>query len=269
MPTARKPSPRPARRQNAGTPAPEAAAANEPEGLADVPPPLAWERTAATAGDEGFDAATAAVFASIVAVDVFCVAEANAEGPALGLEPLVRAADLAERALQATGGGDAEFTHLFAPRLPFDILIRDGERLTAADLFLARYGAELPKEAVRAVKALVRAEDTVARATWEGRQVTIEDLASGRSLPGPARWHRGTRPFVCRLVRLGNVHVPVAVERVEGRVTVETLLEEVRTASSVARDVLAAGGLRLRSTKKGFGLGARLLAVPDEEEAET
>ena len=43
----------------------------------------------------------------------------------------------------------------------------------------------------------------------------------------------------------------------------ETLLEEVRFASTVARDILKAGGLRLRSTKKGFGLGARILAVPD------
>lgn len=265
MPTDKKPPVRPARRKSAPKPVPEAAAANEPAGLADVPPPLAFERTAATAGDEGFDAATAAVFAAVVAVDVFCVAEANAKGPGRGLEPLVRAADLAERALQADGGGDAEFTHLFAPRLPFDVLLRDGERLTAADLFLARYGAELPKEAVRAVKALVRAEDTVARATFEGKQATIEDLATGRALPGPARWSRGSRPFVCRLVRLGGIHVPVAVERVEGRVSVETLLEEVRTASVVARDVLAAGGIRLRTTKKGFGLGARLLAIPDEE----
>jgi hypothetical protein len=268
MPTDRKPSPRPARKGSAAKAAPAALPPNEPEGLADVPPPLAFERTAATAGDEGFDAATAAVFAAVVAVDVFCVAEANAKGPGRGLEPLVRVADLAERALQADGGGDAEFTHLFAPRLPFDVLLRDGERVTAADLFLARYGAELPKEAVRAVKALVRAEDTVARATFEGKQATIEDLATGRALPGPARWARGSRPFVCRLVRVGKVHVPLAVERVEGRVSVETLLEEVRTASLVARDVLAAGGIRIRSTKKGFGLGARLLAVPDEEEAE-
>jgi hypothetical protein len=264
MPTDKKPSPRPARRKSAGKPAPAAAAANEPAGLADVPPPLAWERTAAAAEDEGFDAATAAVFASVVAVDVFCVAEANAKGPGHRLDALVRAADLAERALQADGAGDAEFTHLFAPRLPFDVLIRDGERVTAADLFLARYEGDLPKEAVRAVKALVRAEDTVARATFEGKQATIEDLATGRTLPGPARWSRGSRPFVCRLVRVGKVHVPLAVERVEGRVTVETLLEEVRSASAVARDVLKAGGIRLRSTKKGFGLGARLLAVPEE-----
>ncbi len=38
----------------------------------------------------------------------------------------------------------------------------------------------------------------------------------------------------------------------------------MQLASAVARDVLKAGGLRLRSTKKGFGLGARLLAVPEE-----
>lgn len=264
MPNARKTLPRPSPSRSAPKPAPKGG----PAPLADVPPPLAWERTAATAGDEGFDAATAAVFAAVVAVDVFCVAEANAKGPGRGLEPLVRAADLAERALEADGGGDAEFTHLFAPRLPFDVLLRDDARLTAADLFLSRHGDDLPKEAVRAVKALLRAEDTVARATWAGRQATIEDLASGRALPGPARWARGTRPFVCRLVRFGKVHVPLAVERVEGRLAVGTLLEEVRTASLVARDVLAAGGLRLRSTRKGFGLGARLLRVPDGEEAE-
>ena len=45
----------------------------------------------------------------------------------------------------------------------------------------------------------------------------------------------------------------------------EELLEEVKTASLVAREVLGAGGIRLRSTKKGFGLGSRLLNVPDEE----
>ena len=39
----------------------------------------------------------------------------------------------------------------------------------------------------------------------------------------------------------------------------------MKVASVVARDVLKAGGIRLRSTKKGFGLGARILAVPEEE----
>ena len=267
MPTDKKKPLRPGRRVTAA----KASEPAEPAGsapLADVPPPLAFERTAAAAEDEGFCAATAAVFAAVVAVDVFCVAEANAKGPGRGLDPLVRAADLAERALQAEGGGEAEFTHLFAPRLPFDVLLREGERVTAADLFLARYESDLPKEAVRAVKALVRAEDTVARATWEGKAVTIEDLARGRALPGPALWRRGTRPFVCRLVRLGNVHVPVAVERVEGRVTVETLLEELKVASLVARDVLAAGGIRLRNPRKGFGLGARILSGPVDADGE-
>jgi hypothetical protein len=262
MPTAKKPPVRPVRRQSSPKPAPVEAA--DPSGLADVPPPLAYERTAAAAEDEGFDAPTAAVFAAVVALDVFCVAEANAPSSKGSLDALVRAADLAERALEADGAGDEQFTHLFAPRLPFDILLTETGRVTAADLFLSRYEADLPKEAVRAVKALLRAEDTVARATWEGKKVTIEDLSNGRSLPGPARWRRGTRPFVCRLVRVGSVHVPVAVERVEGRTSVEKLLEEIKVASGVARDVLKAGGIRLRSTKKGFGLGARILAVPEE-----
>ena len=266
MPTQKKPPVRPARRQSAMKPVPVPADAGDSAGLADVPPPLAYERTAAAAEDEGFDAATAAVFAAVVAVDVFCVAEANAKGREHGLDALVYAADLAERALEADGAGDAEFTHLFAPRLPFDILLNEEDRVTAADLFLARFESDLPKGAVRAVKALLRAEDTVAGATWEGKKVTIEDLSTGRALPGPALWRRGTRPFVCRLVRFGNVHVPLAVERVEGRATVDTLLEEIKLASTVARDVLKAGGLRLRSTKKGFGLGARILAVPEEEE---
>jgi len=265
MATSRR-TPAPPRRRASSRPAPAPPAHDDPAGLADVPPPLAYERTAAAAEDEGFDASTAAVFGAVVAVDVFCVAEANANGPGRGLDPLVRAADLAERALEAAGAGDAEFTHLFAPRLPFDVLLREGERTTAADLFLARHGADLPREAVRAVKALVGAVDTVARATWEGKAVTVEDLATGRALPGPARWKRGARPFVCRLVRLGGIHVPVAVERVAHRATVEGLLEEMRTASAVAREVLLAGGIRLRSPRKGFGLGARLLAVPEEAE---
>jgi hypothetical protein len=264
MPTEKKPPVRPVRRQSAPKPVPVPSDAGGPAGLADVPPPLAYERTAATAEDEGFDATTAAVFAAVVAVDIFCVAEASAKGQGPGLDALVYAADLAERALEADGAGDEQFTHLFAPRLPFDILLQENGRVTAADLFLARFEGDLPKEAVRAVKALLRAEDTVARATWEGKMVTIEDLSTGRALPGPALWRRGTRPFVCRLVRMGNAHVPLAVERVEGRATVETLLEEVKLASVVARDVLKAGGLRLRSTKKGFGLGARILAVPEE-----
>lgn len=264
MPIDKKTPARPARRQSAPKPAPKPAEGADPAGLADVPPPLAFERTAAAAEDEGFDPATAAVFAAVVAVDVFCVAEANARSPEHSLDALVYAADLAERALEADGAGDDQFTHLFAPRLPFDVLLHEDGRVTAADLFLARFEADLPKEAVRAVKALIRAEDTVARATWEGKDVTIEDLSTGRALPGPALWRRGTRPFVCRLVRYGSVHVPVAVERVQGRATVETLLEEVSLASAVARDVLKAGGLRLRSTKKGFGLGARILAVPEE-----
>lgn len=263
MPTEKRPPLRPARRPRAARPAP----APEPDaaaGLGDVPPGLAYERTATAAEDEGFDAVTASVFAAVVAVDVYCVAEANAAGPR-SLEPLVRAADLAERALEADGAGEAEFTHLFAPRLPFDVLVREDTRLTAADLFLARWGDELPAGAVRAVKALLRAEDTAARATRDGGRVTIEDLSTGRALPGPALWRPGTKPFVCRLVRVGGVHVPVAVERVEGRVTVEALLGEVKAAATVARDVLKAGGIRLRSLRKGFGLGARLLAVPDGE----
>ena len=265
MQTDKKPPLRLARRMSAAKASPDSAEADGPAGLADVPPPLAFERTAAAAQDEGFDAATAAVFAAVVAVDLYCVAEARAKGPGRGLDRLVRVADLAERALEAVGAGEVEFTHLFAPRLPFDVLLHEEGRVTAADLFLARYGAELPKEAVRAVTALVRAEDTVARATLQRKQVTVEDLATGRALPGPALWRRGTKPFVCRLVRVGGIHVPVAVERVARRVTVETLLGEVTAASLVARDVLGAGGMRLRSTKKGFGLGARLLAVPEGE----
>jgi hypothetical protein len=260
MPTVKK-RPRPARRLAAAKASPEEA---ETAPLTDVPPPLVFERTAATAEDEGFDATTAAVFAAIVAVDVFCIAEANGTATGRGLDPLLRAAELAERVLEADGAGEEEFTHLFAPRLPFDVLLDGDGRVTAADLFLARYELDLPKEAVRAVKGLVRAEDTVARARWEGRDVTIEDLATGRTLPGPALWKKGARPFVCRLVRLGGIHVPVAVERVQERVSADTLLSEVRAASLVARDVLRASGMRLRSTRKGFGLGARLVGVTDE-----
>lgn len=262
MPIAKKPSRAP--RRVPSRPAPTPSARADDAGLADVPPPLAFERTAAAAEDQGFDGPTAAVFGAVVAVDLFCIAEANVKGPGRGIDALVQAADLAERALEADGAGDAEFTHLFAPRLPFDILLHDDDRQTAADLFLALHGDELPKEAVRAVKALVSAVDTVARATWEGKAVTIEDLATGRSFPGPALWKRGARPFVCRLVRLGGVHVPLAVERVQHRITVEALLEEVKTASLVAREVLGAGGIRLRSPRKGYGLGSRLLAVPEE-----
>ena len=105
----------------------------------------------------------------------------------------------------------------------------------------------------------------VVRATWAGKAVTIEDLATGLALPGPALFRRGTRPFVCRLVKLGGQHVPVAVERVEGRVAPERLLAEVKVACDIAREVLKAGGLRLKSLRKGFGLGARLLAVPEGE----
>ncbi len=263
MPSEEKPTLRPARRLSSPKTAPKPDRASHPAGLANVPPPLVFERTAAAAEDEGFDPATAAVFAAVVAVDVFCVGEASAKSRERSLDALVYAADLAERALEADGAGDQEFTHLFAPRLPFDVLLQETGRVTAADLFLSRFESDLPKEAVRAVKALLRAEDTVARATWQGKDVSIEDLSTGRVLPGPALWRRGTRPFVCRLVRYGNVHVPVAVERVEGRTSVERLLEEVNLASNVARDVLKAGGLRLRSRKKGFGLGARLLAVPE------
>jgi hypothetical protein len=36
-------------------------------------------------------------------------------------------------------------------------------------------------------------------------------------------------------------------------------------ACRVAREVLKAGGIRLKSLRKGFGLGARLLSVPEEE----
>lgn len=261
MATTRKSSvPRPPRR--AARPPVDTA---DPAGLADVPPPLAFERTAAAAEDEGFDSATAAVFGAVVAVDVFCVAEVSGGGSG-PLDALLKAAGLAEQALSDTGAGDAEFTHLFSPRLPFDVLLDVPGRLTAADLFLARHSADLPADAVRAVKALLRAEDAVARATWEGKTVTIQDLATGRALPGPALFRRGSRPFVCRLVRLGGAFVPVAVERVEGRPSEERLLREVASASLLARDVLKAAGLKLRRTRKGFGLGSRLLAAAEADD---
>ncbi len=260
MKNTRREPPPPARLPRAAKAAP---AAVEDRGLADVPPPLAWERTAAAAEDEGFDAATSAVFAAVVAVDLFCVAESSSSAGSRALDPLVAVADLAERALAQTAAGEVEFTHLFAPRLPFDVLLADGT--TAADLFLARWERDLPKESVRAVRALLRAGDTVARATWAGKTVTIEDLATGRTLPGPALFRRGTRPFLCRLVRLGGRYVPVAVERVEERVPPERLLAEMKVACRIAREVLKAGGFRLKSLRKGFGLGARLLSVPEEE----
>ncbi len=262
----RTPSPK-LTRSAAGRAAPAAAPAassTEASGLGDVPPPLVYERTAAAAEDEGFDAATAAVFAAVAAVDVFCVSETG-ERVRHRLGSLVHAADLAEHALEDVGAGEEEFTHLFAPRLPFDVLLGETGRLTAADLFLERWGDELPKDAVRAVKALVRAEDTAARATWAGKSATILDLATGRALPGPALLRRGTRPFVCRLVRIGSVFVPLSVERVVNRVTDEDLLAEVRGTAQLGRDVLKAAGLRLRSTGKGFGLGTRILAAANEE----
>lgn len=258
MSPARKAAPR--RPRAAAAPIPSVP--EDASGLGDVPPPLVYERTAAAAGDEGFDAATAAVFAAVAAVDVFCVAETGGR-VRHRLGSLVHAADLAEHALEDVGAGEEEFTHLFAPRLPFDVLLGETGRLTAADLFLERWGDELPKDAVRAVKALVRAEDTAARATWSGKSATILDLATGRALPGPALLRRGTRPFVCRLVRLGNAFFPLAVERIVNRVTDEELLAEVRGAALLGRDVLKAAGLRLRSTKKGFGLGARILAAAE------
>lgn len=260
MSPARKPAPKRTR------PSPPSArpAPADASGLGDVPPPLVYERTASAAEDEGFDAATAAVFAAVAAVDVFCVAETS-RSVRHRLGALVHAADLAQHALEDVGAGEEEFTHLFAPRLPFDVLLGEAGRLTAADLFLERWGDELPKDAVRAVKALVRAEDTAARATWAGKSATILDLATGRELPGPALLRRGTRPFVCRLVRHGSAFVPLAVERIVARVTEEELLAEVRGAAQLGRDVLKAAGLRLRNARKGFGLGARMLAAAEEE----
>ena len=263
MSPARKTAPKRPRPSSARVPAAPPETPAEDSGLGDVPPPLVWERTAAAAEDEGFDAATAAVFAAVAAVDVFCVAEISGR-TRHRLGAVTRAAELAEQLLADAGAGEEEFTHLFAPRLPFDVLLGAKGRLTAADLFLGRWGDELPREAVRAVRALVRARDTVARATWSGRSATVVDLATGRALPGPALLRRGTRPFVCRLVRVGSAFVPLAVERVASRVTDEELLAEVRGAARLGRDVLKAAGLRLLGTGKGVGFGARVLAAGEQ-----
>jgi hypothetical protein len=255
MANTRRPAPRPARRPNRlAAPAPEAPA----PGLADVPPPLAYERTAAAAEDEGFDAATAAVFGAVVAVDLFCLVETERPGSRLGA--LVRAATLAQAALEQAGEGEETFTHHFAPRLPFDVVLGETGKLTAADLFLGRWGDELPADGRRAVKALLAATDTLVRATFQGKASTVEDLATGVALPGPARLRRGSRPFFCRLVKVGGVHVPLAVERLAGRDTVPTLLAELAAVTAVGKTAFASEGLRLRSPKKAFGLGAVLLA---------
>ena len=255
MANTRPPVPRSARRPSRlAAPAPEAPA----PGLADVPPPLAYERTAAAAEDEGFDSATAAVFGAVVAVDLYCLLEAERRGARLGA--LARAASLAEAALEQAGQGEEAFTHHFAPRLPFDVLLGEDGKLTAADLFLGRWGDDLPADGRRAVKALLAAHDTLACATFAGKASTVEDLATGRVLPGPARLRRGARPFFCRLVKLGGVHVPLAVERVPGRDPAPTLLAELAAVTAVGKTAFAAEGLRLRSPKKAFGLGAALLA---------
>jgi len=255
MANTRRPASRPARRPSRlAAPAPEAP---EP-GLADVPPPLAYERTAAAAEDEGFDAATAAVFGAVVAVDLYCLVEAERPGSRLGA--LVRAATLAASALEQAGESEEAFTHHFAPRLPFDVLLGESGKLTAADLFLGRWGDELAADGRKAVKALLAAHDTLACATFQGKASTVEDLATGRALPGPARLRRGTRPFFCRLVKLGGVHVPLAVERIAGRDTAPSLLAELAAVTAVGKTAFGAEGLRLRSPKKAFGLGAALLA---------
>lgn len=255
MANTRRSAPRPARRPSRlAAPAPELP---EP-GLADVPPPLAFERTAAAAGDEGFDPATAAVFGAVVAVDLFCLVEAERPGSRLGA--LVKAATLAEAALEQAGEGEEAFTHAFAPRLPFDVLLGAEGKLTAADLFLGRWGDELPADGRRAVKALLAANDTLARATFQGKASTVEDLATGRVLPGPALLRRAARPFFCRLVRMGGVHVPLAVERAAGRDEAPALLAELAAVTAVGKTAFGAEGLRLKGPKKAFGLGAALLA---------
>lgn len=254
MPTSRKPS-RPARRLSAAKASPEAI---EAAPLTELPPPLVFERTAAAAEDEGFDDAAAAVFAAVVAVDVFCLLEA--ERPGSRLDALVRAAALAEAALEQAGEGEEAFTHAFAPRLPFDVLLGAEGKLTAADLFLGRWGDELPADGRRAVKALLAANDTLARATFQGKASTVEDLATGRVLPGPALLRRAARPFFCRLVRMGGVHVPLAVERAPGRDAVPALLAELAAVTAVGKTAFGAEGLRLKGAKKTFGLGAALLA---------
>ena len=254
MPTSRTPS-RPARRLSAAKASPEAI---EAAPLTELPPPLVFERTAAAAEDEGFDDAAAAVFAAVVAVDVFCLLEA--ERPGSRLDALVRAAALAEAALEQAGEGEEAFTHAFAPRLPFDVLLGAEGKLTAADLFLGRWGDELPADGRRAVKALLAANDTLARATFQGKASTVEDLATGRVLPGPALLRRAARPFFCRLVRMGGVHVPLAVERAPGRDAVPALLAELAAVTAVGKTAFGAEGLRLKGAKKTFGLGAALLA---------
>ncbi|MHB8799944.1 MAG: hypothetical protein ACYDBY_15905 [Thermoanaerobaculia bacterium] len=258
----RTPSPK-RTRSASGRAAPAAAPAassTEASGLGDVPPPLVFERTAAAAEDDGFDAATAAVFAAVAAVDVFCVTETG-ERVRHRLGSLVHAADLAQHALEDVGAGEEEFTHLFAPRLPFDVLLGDTGRLTAGDLFLERWGDELPKDAVRAVKALLVARDTLARATFQGKASTVDDLVTGRVLPGPSLLRRTTRPFFCRLVRLGGVHVPLAVKRAAGRHAVGTLLAELAAVTAVGNAAFGEAGLRLRSPGKSFGLGSQILGV--------
>ncbi len=208
MPTAKKPPVRPARRQSAPKPAPEPSEAERPRRPRRRPPAPGLRADRRRRGGRGVRRHHRRGLRGRRRRRRLLRRRGEREGS--GARPRrSRPRRRPRRARPRGGRRRRRAVHApLRPAPPFrHPAARDG-RVTAADLFLARFEADLPKEAVRAVKALIRAEDTVARATWEGKDVTIEDLSTGRALPGPALWRRGTRPFVCRLVRYGSVHVP-------------------------------------------------------------
>ena len=115
--------------------------------------------------------------------------------------PLVRAADLAERALEADGAGDEQFTHLFAPRLPFDVLLQRG-RARHGRRPLPRPLRGRPPEGGGPRREGARPRGGHRRPRHLGREEGDDrGPRDGARPPGRHSGGAGRRPFVCRLVR--------------------------------------------------------------------
>jgi hypothetical protein len=197
-------------------------------------------------------------------VAYYSLSSEGSKDPKLG--PLFRAADIAEHVLEGNDAEKGEMVGMFFPRLPFDVVVGPG-RQTAADRFLLRHGPGLPAALVEAVRALIEAEDTVCRVVREKGTFFVEDLRTGLQLRTTDDVSAGTPCFICRLVRYRGLHVPIALEPVDGD-DAPWLLESQDAAADAAETFLRDEKIQLRSRYKGVALGEEILRLADDLEEE-
>ena len=163
--------------------------------------------------------------------------------------------------------GDAIENYLNV-RAPFDLDAGARGRPPAA-LFLERFRAALPSDAVRAVEALLAGEDAFVSVEKKGKQKYLRRLEDGRTLPVERTAGRAGDIALGRLVEIADHFCLFTPEQFSGFQPEECL--QLQRVIEGATPALAEAGLTSR--KKAFALQLAFLMTehgspPPEEEPE-